>query len=140
MNPESTTGFEVFFRIISLCTKPPAAVCNIFRDTTKGDSFNGINIYLLNLDTSVYNCANLAVYSGTPLANLMLFNVVNVSEYLLVEAILLFLYISVCPTGLGVNKFFMCTFGAPENKFIAMLIIFYFFNFWVILLYVVFLL
>lgn len=25
--------------------------------------------------------------------------------------------------------FFMCKFGAPENKFIAMLIIFYFFNF-----------
>lgn len=26
--------------------------------------------------------------------------------------------------------FFMCKFGAPENKFIAMLIIFYFFNFY----------
>lgn len=26
----------------------------------------------------MYNCVNLAVYSGSPLANLMLFNVVNV--------------------------------------------------------------
>ena len=26
----------------------------------------------------MYNCANLAVYSGSPLANLMLFNVVTV--------------------------------------------------------------
>lgn len=27
-----------------------------------------------------------------------------------------------------IDFFFMCKFGAPENKFIAMLIIFYFFN------------
>lgn len=36
-------------------------------------------ISLLKQDTSVYNCANLAVYSGSPLSNLMLFNV-NVVE------------------------------------------------------------
>lgn len=80
----------------------------------------------------MYNSVNLAVYSGSPLANLMLFNAVNVVAdcanfcYLKQNYSYWQCYIAMLPTGLGVYGVFMCKFGAPENKFIAISFLLFF--------------